>query len=173
MQSKSTASALQPPWISIPRCKHSNEGPGYNFLYNFSSEYGLKCGDQLNVIFIIMADFLSSPLRAKTLSVMVKISVRAWCKPKLSFQLIPEDQIQSNLCLNTANTSHRQQPSSTRPVSRKALPVISLKGRWGQSVYDASAQYQVYCDCATAGNATEPLVYFKIHYKPQNRQLFF
>lgn len=155
-------------WISVLRCKQSDEGPGYNFLYDFSSE----CGDWLNVISIIEADFLSSPPTAETLSVVAKISGRAWHKPKLSFQLIPEDQINSNLCLNTVNTSHGQQPSSTPPVSRKALRVISLKGRWGQSAYGTSTQYQVYCDCATAGNAAEPLVYFKTHYKPQNRHNF-
>lgn len=173
MQSKWTTSALAAPWISILRYKHNDEGPGYNFLYEFSSEYGLKCGNWLNVIFIIQAHFLSSPPTAETSSVMAKISGRAWRKPKLSFQLIPKDQINSNLCLNTANTPHGQQPSSTPPLSRTALHVISLKGRWGQSVYGASTQYQVYCDCATAGNAAEPLGYFKIHYKPQNRHFFF
>jgi len=30
------------PWISLLRCKPSNEDPGYNFLYDFSSEYSLK-----------------------------------------------------------------------------------------------------------------------------------
>lgn len=103
---------------------------------------------------------------------MAKISDRGWHKPKLSFQLISEKQINSNLCLNAANTSHRQQPSSTPPVSRRALHVISLKSSWGQSVYIASTQYQVYCDCATAGNDTEPLVYFKILYKPQNKHFY-
>lgn len=103
----------------------------------------------------------------KTLSVMDKISDSAWHKPRLPFQLIPEDKVNSNLCLNTANTSKRWKKSSPPPV-------ISLKSRWRQSVYGASRQYQLHRDCATAGNATEPLVYFKIHYKSQNRhQIFF
>lgn len=52
--------------------------------------------------------------------------------------------------------------------------VLSLKRWWRQSVHGASTQYQVYCDCGRAGNATEPLLHFRMHYKPQTRHhLFF
>lgn len=85
------------PRISIFICKHSNVGPGCNFLYDFSSEYSLKSGDQFNDIFIIQADFLSSLPTAETLSVKANIPGRPWCKTKLSFQLTTEDQINSNL----------------------------------------------------------------------------
>lgn len=104
---------------------------------------------------------------------MAQSTGRIWQRSKLSFQLIPEDQINSNLCLNTANTSHGQQPPSPAPGSRKALCVISLKGRWGWGVYSAIPHYKFYCDCATAGNTTEPVEYFKTHYKWQNKHNFF
>lgn len=158
---------------SILRCKHNNDGPSYNFLYDFCSQYGLKCGEPLSVIFCTQADFLRSPPTAETSSAMAQSSGRTWHKPKLLFQLIPEDQINSNLCLNTANTSHGPQPSSTAPGSRRALCVISLKGRSEQSVYGATPHYKFYCDCATAGNTTEPVEYFETHYKWQNKHNFF
>lgn len=104
---------------------------------------------------------------------MAQSTGRIWQRSKLSFQLIPEDQINSNLCLNTANTSHGQQPPAPAPGSRKALCVISLKGRWGWGVYSAIPHYKFYCDCATAGNTTEPVEYFKTHYKWQNKHNFF
>lgn len=160
------------PWTSILRCKHSNEAPSYNFLYGFCSKYGLKCGKPLSVIFYTQTDSLSSPPTAETLSAVAHSSGRTWHKPKLSFQLIPEHQINSNLCLNTANTSHRQQPPSTAPGSRRALCIISLRGRWGQSGYSATPHYTFYCDCATAGNTTEPEEYFKTHCKWQNKHNF-
>lgn len=128
---------------SILRCKHNNDGPSYNFLYDFCSQYGLKCGEPLSVIFCTPADFLRSPPTAETSSAMAQSSGRTWHKPKLLFQLIPEDQINSNLCLDTANTSHGPQPSSTAPGSRRALCVISLKGRSEQSVYGATWILQI------------------------------
>lgn len=142
------------PWTSILRCKHSNEGPRYNFLHGFCSQYGLKCGKPLSVIFCTQTDFLSSLPTAETLIAVAQSAGRTWHRPKLSFQLIPEEQINSNLCLSTANTSHGQQSPSTAPGSRRALCVISLKGRWGWGVYGAIPHYKFYCDCATAGNTT-------------------
>lgn len=170
MQSKSTSSALCPPGF---QSSDSNTAMAVQLslwlLFRiWLNRWGLYENSWSNAFFIIQTNVLSSQPTAKTLSVMAQISSRAWCKPRLTFRLIPEDQMNKNLCLNTANTSHGR--SQQQPQSQERLCVISLKGRWGQSVCSASTQYQVYCGCATAGNATQPLVCFEIHYEPQNRR---
>lgn len=168
MQPKSTSSAVWPPgfqssdWNTAMAVQLSL----WLLFRIWLNRWGLYENSWSNASFIIQANVLSSQPTAKTLSAMAQISSRAWCKPRLTFRLIPEDQMNKNLCLNTANTAPRQK-SATTPQER--LCVISLKGRWGQSVCSASTQYQVYCGCATAGNATQPLVCFEIHYEPQNR----
>lgn len=170
MQSKSTSSALCPPGF---QSSDSNTAMAVQLslwlLFRiWLNRWGLYENSWSNAFFIIQTNVLSSQPTAKTLSVMAQISSRAWCKPRLTFRLIPEDQMNKNLCLNTANTSHGR--SQQQPQSQERLCVISLKGRWGQSVCSASTQYQVYCGCATAGNATQPLVCFETHYEPQNRR---
>lgn len=170
MQSKSTSSALCPPGF---QSSDSNTAMAVQLslwlLFRiWLNRWGLYENSWSNAFFIIQTNVLSSQPTAKTLSVMAQISSRAWCKPRLTFRLIPEDHMNKNLCLNTANTSHGR--SQQQPQSQERLCVISLKGRWGQSVCSASTQYQVYCGCATAGNATQPLVCFETHYEPQNRR---
>lgn len=116
------------PWTSVLRCKHSNEGPSYNFLYGFCSQYGSKCGEPLSVIFCTQTDVLSSPPTAETLSAVAQSSGRTWHKPKLSFQLTAENRL-TQICVSTLLTHPTDSSPHPQPQAREGLCVISLKGR--------------------------------------------